>query len=145
LRKPAPGSGAENLNAHTRTTIGALAEILFGRKNRATAELPASESGGYGRVLERLEFCVGVRADFAVQVDLFVLRGNPFHERGSLREFNDRQEDTTRSGKVEEGKSSIGNESRSAFPETNGDAPVELAETDRGAKLVFAHPKAPYQ
>jgi hypothetical protein len=27
-----------------------------------------------------LEFGVGVRADFAVQIDLFVLRGDPFHE-----------------------------------------------------------------
>jgi hypothetical protein len=28
---------------------------------------------------KELQFGVGVRADFAVQVDLFVLRGNPFH------------------------------------------------------------------
>jgi hypothetical protein len=27
-----------------------------------------------------LEFGVGVRADFAVQIDFFVLRGGPFHE-----------------------------------------------------------------
>jgi len=32
----------------------------------------------------RLEFGVGVRADFAVQVDFFVLRGYPFHGGGSL-------------------------------------------------------------
>src|SRR5882762_10000453 len=32
----------------------------------------------------RLEFGVGVRADFAVQVDFFVLRSGPFHELGSL-------------------------------------------------------------
>jgi hypothetical protein len=55
-------------------------------------------------VIERLEFGVGVRADFAVQLDLFVLRGYPFHERGSLGEFNDEREDSTASGKVEEGK-----------------------------------------
>jgi hypothetical protein len=46
---------------------------------------PTSESGRYNGSLEVLEFGVGVRADFAVQVDLFVLRRNPFHERGSLR------------------------------------------------------------
>jgi hypothetical protein len=47
-------------------------------------EEPASESGHYRRVLERLEFGVGVRTDLAVEVDLFVLRGNPFHVRRSL-------------------------------------------------------------
>jgi hypothetical protein len=48
---------------------------------------PASESGRYKGALDGLEFGVGVRADFAVQVDLFVLRGSPFHERRSLREI----------------------------------------------------------
>ena len=33
----------------------------------------------------RLEFGVGVRANFAVQIDFFVLRGDPFHGRSSLR------------------------------------------------------------
>jgi len=46
---------------------------------------PASESGRYTSVLGRLKLGVGVRADFAVEVDLFVLRGNPFHERCSLK------------------------------------------------------------
>jgi hypothetical protein len=46
-------------------------------------------------VLEGLKLGVGVRADFAVQVDLFVLRGNPFHEQCSLRELNDGEEDST--------------------------------------------------
>jgi hypothetical protein len=32
----------------------------------------------------RLEFGVGVRADFAVQFDLFMLRCGPFHERRSF-------------------------------------------------------------
>jgi hypothetical protein len=32
-----------------------------------------------------LKLGVGVRADFAVEVDLFVLRGGPFHEKGSFR------------------------------------------------------------
>jgi hypothetical protein len=32
-------------------------------------------------VFDRLKFGVGVRTDFAVQIDLFVLRGDPFHER----------------------------------------------------------------
>jgi hypothetical protein len=41
------------------------------------------QAGGdrYNRDWERwLEFGVGVGADFAVQVDLFVLRGGPFHD-----------------------------------------------------------------
>jgi hypothetical protein len=46
---------------------------------------PALESGLYKGVLDGLKLGVRVRADFAVQVDLFVLRGNPFHERCSLR------------------------------------------------------------
>jgi hypothetical protein len=33
---------------------------------------------------QRLEFGVGVRADFAVQLDFFMLRGNPFHRERSL-------------------------------------------------------------
>jgi hypothetical protein len=68
-------------------------------------EEPASESERYKGVLGRLELGVGVRADFAVQVDLFVLRGNPFHERLSLREFNDTREHSTGLGKGEEVKS----------------------------------------
>ena len=77
-------------------------EIFFGEI--ANTKQPASESGSYWRVLERLKFCVGVRADFAVQVDLFVLRGNPFHERGSFEEFNYKQKHSTPSRKVEEGE-----------------------------------------
>jgi len=40
-----------------------------------------AESERYTELLEGLELGVGVRVDFAVEVDLFVLRGNPFHER----------------------------------------------------------------
>ena len=45
-------------------------------------------------MLDGLEFGVGVRADFAVQVDHFVLRGNPFHERAPLGELNDGNENS---------------------------------------------------
>jgi len=31
-----------------------------------------------------LKLGVGVRANFAIEVDFFVLRGNPFHGYGSL-------------------------------------------------------------
>jgi hypothetical protein len=54
-------------------------------------------------MLDGLKFGVGVRADFAVQIDLFVLRGDPFHERGSLRAFNSKQEHS-RSPLKEEGE-----------------------------------------
>jgi hypothetical protein len=60
---------------------------------------PASEGGRYngpseygpgGRELsEVLQFGVGVRADFAVQVDFFVLRCGPFHGRRLLENQND--------------------------------------------------------
>src|SRR5437667_10375308 len=33
---------------------------------------------------QKLEFCVGVRADFAVQIDFFMLRCGPFHGYHSL-------------------------------------------------------------
>jgi len=55
----------------------------------------APKNGRYMDLLEGLKLGVGVRADFAVQVDLFVLRGNPFHERCSFRELNDEGEDST--------------------------------------------------
>jgi len=55
------------------------------KKEDLECEEPTSEGGRYKGVLDGLEFGVGVRADFAVQVDLFVLRGNPFHEQCSLR------------------------------------------------------------
>jgi len=65
---------------------------------------PAAESGRYTSVLGRLKLGVGVRADFAVEVDLFVLRGNPFHEQCSLKVFNDKRKDSMGSPKTEEGK-----------------------------------------
>ena len=43
-----------------------------------------ARKGGLG-YSGRLEFGVGVRANFAVQIDFFVLRGDPFHGRSSLR------------------------------------------------------------
>jgi len=52
---------------------------------------PASEGGRHLSMPGRLKLGVGVRADFAVQIDFFVLRGDPFHERGSLRVFNTKQ------------------------------------------------------
>jgi hypothetical protein len=65
------------------------------RKTTADTEAAARKNGCYMDVLERLKLGVGVRADFAVQVDLFVLRGNPFHEKCSLRGLNDGEEDST--------------------------------------------------
>jgi hypothetical protein len=56
-------------------------------------------------VFDGLKFGVGVRADFAVEIDLFVLRGDPFHERCSLRALNDRWKDSMRTEKEGRGKS----------------------------------------
>ena len=83
LGKAAPSRGAEDFNAHEDTCRDAANEGDTKYKE------PDSESGLYKGALDGLEFGVGVRADLAVQVDLFVLRGNPFHERRSLREIND--------------------------------------------------------
>jgi hypothetical protein len=41
--------------------------------------VPALKDGRYKEVFCELEFGVGVRAYFAVEIDLFVLRGDPFH------------------------------------------------------------------
>ena len=62
------------------------------------------ESGRYKGLLDRLELGVRVRTDFAVQIDLFVLRGNPFHERRSLRGINDKREHSMSEGIEEGGK-----------------------------------------
>jgi len=56
LRKTAPGCGAEDFYAHSCS----IATNRFLRP------------GG-------LELSVGVRTDFTVEIDLFVLRGYPFH------------------------------------------------------------------
>jgi len=56
LRKSAPGCGAEDFYAHSGT-------IANDRRWRS----------------EGLELGVGVGANFAVEVDPFVLRGDPFH------------------------------------------------------------------
>ena len=95
LGKAAPGRGAEDFNAHEDTYSDA------GDEGDTKYKEPDSESGLYKGVLDGLEFGVGVRADLAVQVDLFVLRGNPFHERRSLREINDRRQHSI-SGRTEE-------------------------------------------
>ena len=56
LGETAPGCGAEDFYAHAGTF----------------------ESDRWARFNE-LELGVGVRTDLTVEVDLFVLRGNPFH------------------------------------------------------------------
>ena len=85
MRKAAPSRGAEDLNAHGR---GGGAHQPAPQSELINRKEPASDSGLYKGVFDRLKFGVGVRADFAVQIDFFVLRGDPFHERGSLRAFN---------------------------------------------------------
>ena len=61
LGKATPGSGAEDFYAHS----GTFANDRLARP-------------------DRLELGVGVRTNFAVEVDFFVLRGNPFHGGGSF-------------------------------------------------------------
>jgi len=53
----------------------------------------------------RLEFGVGVRADFAVQIDLFMLRCGPFHGRRSfvgVMQDPERVAQVTKEGNTEE-------------------------------------------
>ena len=46
------------------------------------------------RLQEPLDFGVGVRADFAVQIDFFVLRCGPFHGYDSLALVEHRKNNT---------------------------------------------------
>jgi hypothetical protein len=100
LGEAAAGRGAKDFNAHRQTHAGV--------ENPAEKEWekPALFGGGYVCRTARLEFGVGVRTDLAVEVDLFVLRGNPFHERRSLRGINDndKREHSTSAKIEEEGK-----------------------------------------
>jgi len=64
LWEAAPGCGAEDSYAHFGTF--------------ATERLMRPKG---------LKLGVGVRANFAIEVDFFVLRGNPFHGRGSLADL----------------------------------------------------------
>jgi hypothetical protein len=50
-----------------------------------------------------LELGVGVRVDFAVQIDLFVLRGYPFHGRVSLEMTAEDRKSIPRLAKKENG------------------------------------------
>ena len=45
---------------------------------------PQKSAATAGPTSTILQLSVGVRADFAIQIDLFVLRGDPFHGDGSL-------------------------------------------------------------
>ena len=100
MRKAAPSRGAEDLNAHGR---GGGAHQPAPQSELINRKEPASDSGLYKGVFDRLKFGVGVRADFAVQIDFFVLRGDPFHERGSLRVFNTKQRIAQSQEKEEQG------------------------------------------
>jgi hypothetical protein len=55
LREAAPGSGAEELNAHGDTNRAAREFVM-----REQGQRPASESGRYKGVLEELQLGVGV-------------------------------------------------------------------------------------
>ena len=91
LREAAPSRRAEDLNAHN------FAAALMGpvcKRILTNAKAPASGSGCYIGELEGLQFGVGVRADFAVQSDFFVLRCGPFHGYDSLALVEHRKNNT---------------------------------------------------
>ena len=95
LGKTTPGSGAEDLNAHGRRAATNWHRLVLTLNMRRNTKATAPKNGRYMDVLEGLKLGVGVRADFAVQVDLFVLRGNPFHEQCSLSEVSYAKENST--------------------------------------------------
>ena len=70
--------GAENLNFHEEILQGAKRKCKPGwrTKDVQTQNGPPQSAGPRNEILK---FGVGVRADFTVQIDFFVLRGDPFH------------------------------------------------------------------
>jgi len=54
-----------------------------------------------------LEFGVGVRTDFAIQVNFFMLRGNPFHRRLSFSSRGGRDDKNKIAQAEEEGNSHV--------------------------------------
>jgi hypothetical protein len=82
LRESTSGCGAENLNLHE---IAKCCGDVGWKQAKTETQTPARHSKrALQGVNEELQLGVGVRADFAIEVDFFVLRGDPFHERRSL-------------------------------------------------------------
>src|SRR5579859_7342481 len=73
LRETTACSGTENLNTHEegpgRPAVGEQ------KKRDAQRRVPECSQRS------RLKLCVGVRTNFAIQIDLFVSRGRPFHSQ----------------------------------------------------------------
>jgi hypothetical protein len=89
---------ASSIEGMRHVTEGYVSPDFSRMKQRLKTQAPAVESGyceaaplesGSSKV--ELQFGVGVRANFAVQVDLFVLRGYPFHGCGSLEKTSDNE------------------------------------------------------
>ena len=76
--------GAENFDFHKGILQGAKRKCKPGWRNKDVQRQNGPIAAAVGPHNSRLQFSVGVRADFAIQVDLFVLRGDPFHSDGSF-------------------------------------------------------------
>ena len=87
LGKAAACCGAENFDFHD----GILQAAKRNRRPGWSSKVEQIQNGptvaAIGPHNSRLEFSVGVRADFAVQIDFFVLRGGPFHGEQLLVRF----------------------------------------------------------
>ena len=87
LGEAAARCGAENFNFHEGTLQAAKRKCRPGWRNKDVQTQNGPIAAAVGPHNSRLQFSVGVRADFAIQVDLFVLRGDPFHSHGSFNHF----------------------------------------------------------
>ena len=120
LGKAAAGRGAENFDFHEGILPVASGDGKpgqgFGSAQTQNGPPPPQKSAATaGPTYTILEFGVGVRADFAVQIDFFVLRGDPFHGDGSLNsdyQFAGQQENNTGMRGREAGRSVRKEESR---------------------------------
>jgi len=83
LRKATAGCGAEDFDFHKGILQAAKRKCKRGWRTKGvlTQNGPPQTAGPTNT---SLKFGVGVRTDFAIQVDLFVLRGDPFHGDGSF-------------------------------------------------------------
>ena len=84
LGEAAACCGAENLDFHEGILQGAKRKCKPGWRNKDVQRQNGPIAAAVGPHNSRLQFSVGVRADFAIQIDLFVLRGDPFHSDGSF-------------------------------------------------------------
>jgi len=84
LRKAAARCRAEDLDFHKGILQAEKRKCNRGWRSEDLRKQNGPTAAAVGPHNSRLKFSVGVRADFTIQIDFFVLRGDPFHGDGSF-------------------------------------------------------------